>query len=171
MNIYAKTFVILALIAAVTAIMLNKNCSCCNDKACQGKSQNCQSNCQTCPQRPASDDISATSPALTTIAAPDKLPVLLELGADKCVPCKMMVPVMEELRTQYAGEMEVQFFDVWKQPEIGKKYQISGIPTQIFLDPQGNELFRHTGFYSKDDIVAKWQELGFVFKTLQEALQ
>jgi thioredoxin 1 len=73
----------------------------------------------------------------------------------------MMAPVLDELKEEYQGKLTVTFIDVWKDPGTGRKYGIRAIPTQIFLDPQGNELFRHEGFYSKKDILSKWRELGF----------
>lgn len=91
------------------------------------------------------------------------LPVLLDLGADKCIPCKMMIPVLDELEQGLAGQLEVRFIDVWKFPEQAKPYGIKLIPTQIFLAPDGSELFRHEGFFARDDILAKWRELGFEF--------
>ena len=45
------------------------------------------------------------------------LPRLIDLGADKCIPCKMMAPILEELRREYAGVFEVEIVDVWKNPE------------------------------------------------------
>jgi len=89
-----------------------------------------------------------------------KLPRLVDLGAGKCIPCKMMAPVLEELRREYAGRMEVVFIDVWENPDAGKPYDIDGIPTQIFYDAEGKELFRHVGFFGKEDILTKWKELG-----------
>ena len=89
------------------------------------------------------------------------LPHLIDLGADQCIPCKMMAPILEELRKEYKGRLEVTFIDVWKDPAPGRKYGIRAIPTQIFLTPDGQELFRHEGFLSKVDILAKWRELGF----------
>ena len=88
------------------------------------------------------------------------LPRLVDLGADKCIPCKMMAPILEELREEYDGVFNVEFIDVWKNPDAGKKYDIRIIPTQIFFDASGKELFRHEGFFSKEDILAKWKELG-----------
>jgi thioredoxin 1 len=88
------------------------------------------------------------------------LPTLVDLGADKCIPCKAMAPILEELKADYADEFEVVFIDVWKNPEAGKEYEVQMIPTQIFFDADGNELFRHTGFFGKEDILAKWKELG-----------
>lgn len=88
------------------------------------------------------------------------LPRLVDVGAGKCIPCKMMAPVLEELKTEYAGRMDVQFVDVWENPEAGRPYGVSVIPTQIFYDAAGKELLRHEGFFSKEDILAKWKEAG-----------
>jgi thioredoxin 1 len=88
------------------------------------------------------------------------LPRLVDLGADRCIPCKMMAPVLEELKKEYVGKLNVQFIDVWKNPDAGKPYGIEVIPTQIFFDAEGKELFRHVGFFAKADILAKWKELG-----------
>ncbi|MDD5328096.1 MAG: thioredoxin family protein [Phycisphaerae bacterium] len=88
------------------------------------------------------------------------LPRLVDLGADKCIPCKMMAPILEELKKDYAGTVNVEFIDVWKNPDKAKEYGISIIPTQIFFDSSGRELFRHEGFFSKEDILAKWKEFG-----------
>lgn len=89
-----------------------------------------------------------------------RLPRLVDLGAGKCIPCRMMMPILEELRCEYAGEFEVVFIDVWENREASARYRIRVIPTQIFLDAEGNELFRHEGFWSKAAILAKWRELG-----------
>jgi len=94
------------------------------------------------------------------VAAKAKLPRLLDLGAGKCIPCKMMAPILERLREEYQGRLEVVFIDVWEDSAPAAKYGISTIPTQIFFDPEGREVFRHEGFFSKEEILAKWKELG-----------
>jgi len=88
------------------------------------------------------------------------LPRLLDLGADKCIPCKLMAPILEELKAEYAGTFTVEFIDVWKKSGASAEYGIKVIPTQIFFAADGTELFRHEGFYGKEDILAKWRELG-----------
>ncbi len=93
-----------------------------------------------------------------------KLPKLVDLGADKCIPCKMMTPILEELKKEYTNRLDVIFIDVWKNADEGSKYKIRVIPTQVFYDPKGKELFRHEGFFAKEDILAKWKELGYEFK-------
>jgi thioredoxin 1 len=100
-------------------------------------------------------------PPPTAVAA--QLPRLVDLGADKCIPCIMMEPVLEDLKTEYAGRMEVEFIDVWKNREQAAQYGVQMIPTQIFYDAAGKELFRRSGFIGKDDILAKWRELGYDF--------
>jgi thioredoxin 1 len=97
-------------------------------------------------------------------AKPVKLPRLVDLGAGKCIPCKMMAPVLDGLEKDFTGKLEVVFIDVWKNPGEGEKYNIRVIPTQIFYSPEGKELFRHEGFYAREDILAKWKELGFELK-------
>jgi thioredoxin 1 len=99
-------------------------------------------------------------PPATSAEAGAKLPKLLDLGATKCVPCKMMAPILEELKKEYTGRMHVEFIDVWENENAGKEYAVEMIPTQIFYDADGKELFRHTGFFGKEDILAKWKELG-----------
>ena len=97
----------------------------------------------------------------TTASGPQTaLPRLVDLGAGKCIPCKQMAPILEELKKEYAGRMEVVFIDVWKNPDAGKAYGVEMIPTQIFYDASGTELFRHTGFFGREDILGKWKELG-----------
>lgn len=88
------------------------------------------------------------------------LPRLVDLGAGKCIPCKMMAPILEDLKRTYVGKLDVVFIDVWENPDAGKKYGINLIPTQIFYDAAGKELYRHEGFFGQDDILAKWKELG-----------
>jgi thioredoxin 1 len=102
-------------------------------------------------------------------AEPAKLPKLVDLGADKCIPCKAMAPILAELKTNYAGRMDVQFIDVWKNPDAGKAYKIKLIPTQIFFDASGKERFRHEGFFGKEDILAKWTEIGVDIKAKASA--
>jgi len=83
---------------------------------------------------------------------PAALPRLVDLGAGKCIPCKRMAPILEALKLAYAGAVDVQFIDVWQNPEAGKPYGIRLIPTQIFFDRAGRERFRHEGFFAREEI-------------------
>lgn len=93
-------------------------------------------------------------------------PKLVDLGSDRCIPCKEMAPILDELKKDYAGVLDVEFIDVWKpeNQEAATKYGIEKIPTQIFFDAKGNELWRHVGVISKEDILTKWKEFGYDLK-------
>lgn len=88
-------------------------------------------------------------------------PVLLELGSHGCKPCNAMMPILTELSKEQT-DFVVSFVDIKAVTGKSEEYGIQMIPTQIFFDANGNELFRHTGFYSKDEICAKWKELNSV---------
>lgn len=95
------------------------------------------------------------------------MPLLVDLGASKCIPCQKMAPMLEQLSEDYHGEMEVKFIDVWKNKDQAAAYGIQMIPTQIFYAPDGTELFRHAGFYSREQIIQKWNELGYSFEDIK----
>lgn len=105
----------------------------------------------------AAEKTNETAKVAPTIAA---LPKLVDLGAGKCIPCKAMAPILEELKKTHADKFTVMFIDVWKDPDAAKPYKIDLIPTQIFYSADGKELFRHQGFFGRDDILKKWKELG-----------
>ena len=109
----------------------------------------------------AADGVATNAPT-PAVTSGKNLPKLLDLGATKCIPCKKMAPILDGLKKVYAGQLEVEFIDVWQNPDGAKKYDIKLIPTQIFFDSTGKELFRHEGFFGKEDILAKWKELGVI---------
>ena len=78
------------------------------------------------------------------------LPRLVDLGSDKCIPCKMMMPILAELGEKYADQFTVEVIDVRKEPSIAEEYGVKIIPTQVFYDAEGEECFRHQGFMSKE---------------------
>ena len=77
----------------------------------------------------------------------------LELGADRCIPCKKMQPIMKEIAAAFSDRVQVVFYDVWKDPAPGEKYGIQLIPTQVFLDQRGKEIARHVGLFPKQEII------------------
>lgn len=85
---------------------------------------------------------------------------MVDLGAKKCIPCKMMTPILAELEKEYKGRAAIVFIDVWENPNAGKEFAISTIPTQIFYDDNGKEVLRHVGFFDKAGIVAELKKLG-----------
>lgn len=103
-------------------------------------------------QRPA--------PAAAAPAAARPVPTFVELGSDRCVSCKAMIPVMETLRATYGARLEVRFVDVWADAEAGARYGVQAIPTQVLFGPDGVELTRHTGFWSAAAIEAAFAAHG-----------
>lgn len=109
------------------------------------------------------DDPPATDPtaaAAEPAAQGGGIPRLVDLGSKNCIPCKKMMPILEELKRDFAGRMEVEFIDVRENRQAAADHGIRLIPTQIFYDGEGRELFRHEGFFAKEAILGKWRELG-----------
>ncbi|HOT98745.1 MAG TPA: thioredoxin family protein [bacterium] len=86
----------------------------------------------------------------------------IELGSVNCIPCKAMQPVMKAVEEKYGDQIEVIFYDVWKadQKKFAQKYNIRLIPTQVFLNDKGKEIFRHEGFFPETEIDALLQSHG-----------
>jgi thioredoxin 1 len=116
-------------------------------------------------RKPGTDVTAVSGPPTlaSSHAVASGVPRLVDVGADRCVPCKAMAPILEELKTEYAGRMQVEFIDVWKNPDAGAPYRVYMIPTQIFYGSDGTELERHQGFISKADILATWARYGYDF--------
>lgn len=90
----------------------------------------------------------------------DGVPRLVALGAGECIPCRAMAPIRAELRREYAGRLEVDFYDVWKDRQAGAHFGIRVIPTLIYYDAAGRELGRQQGYIPKDVILATLGDLG-----------
>ena len=85
---------------------------------------------------------------------------MIDLGAKKCTPCKMMAPILEKMEKVYKGKAAVVFIDVWEHREQAQRFRIRAIPTQIFYDKNGKEVYRHVGFLAEKDIVAQLEKMG-----------
>ena len=88
-------------------------------------------------EAPASEQVSPAVPAKVTF---------VELGSVNCIPCRQMQPVMKSIERKYGSQIKVVFHDVWKEPALGRQYGIRLIPTQVFLNEDGQEFSRHEGF-------------------------
>ena len=130
MNNTAKIMIFIILIVTVAAVIMLKQ------------------------RRSASD-----FPDLDTTADPN-LPRIVDVGAGTCTACKMMATVLDQLRSEYASRLRVEYYDVRDDPNVIAEYSVMIIPTQILYDASGKELFRHEGFLSKEDIVSKFKQSG-----------
>ncbi len=85
---------------------------------------------------------------------------MVDIGAHKCIPCKMMAPIIESLQKEYNGKAAIVFIDVWENREQGQRFGIHSIPTQIFYDKDGKEVYRHEGFLGQGSIETELEKLG-----------
>ena len=85
---------------------------------------------------------------------------MIDLGAKSCIPCKMMAPIMEKLEKVYQDKAAIVFIDVWVNRNQAGRFGISAIPTQIFFDPQGKEVYRHVGFMGEEAITEQLKKMG-----------
>lgn len=107
--------------------------------------------------------VAAPSPLIS--GDPQEVPLkgmvtMVDIGAKACIPCKMMIPVIESLSAEYEGRAGIVFIDVWKNPNEAEKFGIRAIPTQIFYDKDGKEVMRHEGYFSKEEIIKVLTKLG-----------
>ncbi len=101
----------------------------------------------------------AQSSSIPEVPAKDMV-TMVDLGAKKCIPCKMMASIVESLEKEYKGKAAIIFIDVWETSGQHARFGINKIPTQIFYDKTGKEVYRHEGFLSKNSIVAELEKLG-----------
>ena len=111
----------------------------------------------------ASQAVAAPSPLIS--GDPQEVPIkgmvtMVDVGAKACIPCKMMIPVIESLSEEYEGRAAIVFIDVWKNPDETPKFGLRAIPTQIFYDKDGKEVMRHEGYFSKEEIIKVLTKLG-----------
>lgn len=85
---------------------------------------------------------------------------MVDLGADSCIPCKMMAPILKKAEKKYQGKAAIVFIDVWKDREPARRFGIRAIPTQIFFDREGKEVYRHEGFMDEKTIDRILSEMG-----------
>lgn len=85
---------------------------------------------------------------------------MIDLGAKKCIPCKMMAPILEKMERVYKGKATIAFIDVWENREQAQRFRIRSIPTQIFFDKDRKEVYRHIGFMSEEKIVRQLTNMG-----------
>lgn len=105
--------------------------------------------------------------ASLAFAAPAKAPVIpvigtvtvVDLGANYCVPCKLMAPILKEVEREYKGRAAVIFVDVTKNETLARNLGVRAIPTQIFYDKTGQEVARHEGYMDKKSLTGQLDKL------------
>jgi thioredoxin 1 len=110
-------------------------------------------------------DITVTAPDTNTSEEFNKAvksgkPLLVDFGANNCVPCRQLRPILKDLAKEQTGKAEILIIDVYKYKSLASEYKIQVVPTLIFFDKSGKEVYRHMGAWDKDSIVKKLAEIG-----------
>ena len=92
--------------------------------------------------------------------AQSPLPKLLDFGRGKCIPCKKMAPILQELSEEYKDRVIIKIIEIDQETDLTTANRIRLIPTQIFFDTKNQEVLRHEGFMSKDDTKKVFQKMG-----------
>jgi thioredoxin 1 len=87
-------------------------------------------------------------------------PVLVDFGANSCLPCRQLRPILKEVSKEYSGKAEILVIDVYQHQNLARDHKVMLIPTLVFFDSKGKEVFRHVGLLEKEKIVAKLKEIG-----------
>jgi thioredoxin 1 len=85
---------------------------------------------------------------------------MIDLGKKNCTQCKMMAPILEKLKIKYKGKAEVVFINLLDDPEQQYRFELKALPTQIFFNREGKEIYRHTGFMSEKAIIEQLNKMG-----------
>jgi thioredoxin 1 len=87
-------------------------------------------------------------------------PMVVDFGSNSCLPCRQIRPILKEIEKEYTGKAQILILDVYKYQDLAKEYRVQLIPTLVFFDKGGKEVFRHVGAWDKDSIVNKLKESG-----------
>ncbi len=111
-------------------------------------------------QGPTSPPVGVASPADLSALLKSGKWVIVEFGGEHCIPCRAMQPILQKLRDELAGKVEIRNFWVQEHPPVARQYRVMVIPTQVVFNPKGEEVFRHMGYYPLEEFRAALAEKG-----------
>ena len=88
----------------------------------------------------------------------DSKPTVIDFWAEWCGPCRTIVPIVEELAEEYVDRVNIGKCDVDSADDVVATYRVRNIPTLVFIK-DGNVIGKHVGAISRNDLVAKIEEL------------
>ncbi len=89
-------------------------------------------------------------------------PVLVDFGSNKCIPCRQLRPILKEVAQEFSGKAQVLIIDVFEHRDPAREHRIQLIPTLVFFNAQGKEVFRRSGVWDKGSIARKLNEAGAI---------
>jgi thioredoxin 1 len=99
-------------------------------------------------------------PVLPADAAETDLPKIVDYGSKMCIPCQEMAVTLDEVKREYKDRVIVEIVDVYENYDLAEAAGVTTIPTQIFYDAAGKEVYRHVGLMTKEEIVAQLELMG-----------
>ncbi|MFA9397331.1 MAG: thioredoxin family protein [Clostridiaceae bacterium] len=88
------------------------------------------------------------------------VPTVIELKTPTCPVCKEMEPIMESLGESYIGKANIKIIDLYDEKTYAEKYNVTAVPTIIFLDEDGNLYYKYVGYMEEQDIEEILNEMG-----------
>jgi thioredoxin 1 len=110
---------------------------------------------------PAAQLAGESEKPVATVARPKALPRLWDFGSETCIPCKTMYAILTPMMKEHEGKVDIRIINVYQEQSLAGQYRIQIIPTQVFMDTAGKEVYRHVGVLPRDSILTKFRQLGF----------
>ena len=135
-TLFIKVFVPVLILAVIVGMWFVKNQLDISEKA---ESEQLSQENPELPEKLQSADFSLNITEVVDFEelAEYEIPVIVDYGADSCIPCKQMAPVLERLNKEMYGKAFIKFGDVWKYPEAVSNVPVQVIPTQLFFNADG----------------------------------
>ncbi len=105
-------------------------------------------------------EVPTATPATIDQALASGKPTLIAFGLHTCGVCKKMAPYLDAVAGEYRNQANVLFIDVRADQSQARKFGISMLPTQVFIDAGGKEVQRHTGYLDQAGILAGLRSAG-----------
>lgn len=93
---------------------------------------------------------------------PQGKPAIYEFARPSCPVCKSVEAILLEVKAQYRDQVDIRIFSMETDAHLFRRFSVTIVPTQVFLDASGREVFRNEGAFSREALMEKLRELRFV---------